>query len=220
MDLSQWDIILDNIGCQVTCPSLSATGTMYSSTICCMVGLLVRRVARNPAGLKTKPVKGQTNLAQGQWPSSKNVQQSMGDGVTWKTSTPTHRPSMVSKANPHYVHTMKLMALSHQHLWSSCPWQQVSNRWNRVAKNLWAWPGCHRNFYLYVGTYNIRTVSSDEKLFDLEAELSWINWTIIGLSEVWLKSKGCIILNNTCHTVYYSGGNAWQCGVGLWSTKP
>ena len=43
---------------------------------------VVRRVARNPAGLKTKPVKGQTNQAWGQWPSSKNAQQNMGDGVT------------------------------------------------------------------------------------------------------------------------------------------
>ena len=46
-------------------------------------------------------------------------------------------------------------------------------------------------------------------------ELSKIKWTIIGLSEVGLKSKGCIILNNTGHTMYYSGGNECQCGVGF-----
>ena len=50
---------------------------------------------------------------------------------------------------------------------------------------------------------------------DLQVELSWINWTIIGLSEVWLKSKGCIIIHNTGHTMYYSGGNECQCGVGF-----
>ena len=71
------------------------------------------------------------------------------------------------------------------------------------AKNFWAWTGFHRIFYLYVGTYNVRTLSSDDKLLDQEMELSKIKWTIMGLSEVWLKSKGCIILNNTGHTMYY-----------------
>ena len=46
-------------------------------------------------------------------------------------------------------------------------------------------------------------------------ELSKIKWTIIGLSEFQFKSKGCIILNNTGHTMYYSGGNECQCGVGF-----
>ena len=82
------------------------------------------------------------------------------------------------------------------------------------AKNLWAWTGCHRIFDLYVGTYNVRTWSSDDKLLYVEMELSKIKWTIIGLSEVWLKSKGCIIRNNTGHTMYYSGGNECQCKVG------
>ena len=41
-----------------------------------------RRVARKPAGQKTKPVKGWKNLTQGQWPSSRNTQQSVGDDVT------------------------------------------------------------------------------------------------------------------------------------------
>ena len=83
------------------------------------------------------------------------------------------------------------------------------------VKNLWAWPGCHRIFDLYIGTYNVRTLSSDDKLLDLEAELSWINWTIIGLNKVWLKGKGWIMLNNTGHTVHYSGSNECQCGVGF-----
>ena len=92
---------------------------------------LVRRVARNPVGLKTKLVKWQIILAQGQWLSSKSMQQNAGDGVTQKASSPICRANVVSKAKPHYVHTMKLMALIPQQLWSSCPWQQVSNIWNR-----------------------------------------------------------------------------------------
>ena len=45
-----------------------------------------------------------------------------------KTSSPTCRPSVASKANPHYVHTRKLVALSPQQLQSSCPWHWGSNR--------------------------------------------------------------------------------------------
>ena len=75
------------------------------------------------------------------------------------------------------------------------------------------WPGCQRIFNLYIGINNIRGLSSDDQLLDLEAELSWINWTIIGLSDVWLKSKGCIELNNTGYTGYYSGSSECQHGV-------
>ena len=46
-------------------------------------------------------------------------------------------------------------------------------------------------------------------------EHSKIKWTIISLSEVQLKSKGCITLNNAGHIMYYSGGNECQCGVGF-----
>ena len=73
--------------------------------------------------------------------------------------------------------------------------------------NLWVWLGCHKIFQPICRHYNVRTLSSDDKLLDLEVEFSWINWTIIDLSDIWLQSKGCIILNNTDHTMYYSGGN-------------
>ena len=103
--------------------------------------------------------------AQGPRPSSKNAQQNVNEGVTWKTSSPTHGPRVVSKVKPHYVHTTKHMALSPQQVQSLCPQQRVSNRWNRVgAKNLWAQPGCHRIFDLYTDTYNIKTLSSDDKI--------------------------------------------------------
>ena len=46
-------------------------------------------------------------------------------------------------------------------------------------------------------------------------ELSWIKWTISSLRDVQLKGKGCIILNNTGHTMYYSGGSECQFGVGF-----
>ena len=57
------------------------------------------------------------------------------------------------------------------------------------TKNLWAWTGCHMIFDLYVGTYNVRTLSSDDKILDLEVELSRIKWTITGLSEVLVEKQ-------------------------------
>ena len=120
------------------------------------------------------------------------------------------------KASLRYVHTMKHMVLSPQQLQSSCiHGSRHGTDGTEGAQNLWTWTGCHRIFYLYVGTYNVRTLSSDDKLWELEMELSKIKWTIIGLSDVQLKSKGCIILNNSSHTMYHSGGNECQCGVGF-----
>ena len=44
-------------------------------------------------------------------------------------------------------------------------------------------------------------------MIELEEEISRIKWNIIGLSEVRRKGKGSIILNNTGHTLYYSGSD-------------
>ena len=116
-----------------------------------------------------------------------------------------------------------LIMFTQQNSWSSVPSSSRvcihgSGHWTdgtEGAKDLWSWTGCHRIFDLYVGTYNVRTLSSDDKLWDLEMELSKTKWTITSLSEVWLESKGCIIFNNTGHTMYYSGCNECQCGVGF-----
>ena len=84
---------------------------------------------------------------------------------------------------------MKLMALSPQQLWSLHPWQWASNRWNRGCKESLGLDRLPQDFYLHVGTYNVRTLSSDDKL--LEMELSRIKWTTIGLSEFQLKKLDC-----------------------------
>ena len=83
-------------------------------------------------------------------------------------------------------------------------------------KNLWPQTGCNRIFVPYIGAYNVRTLSSDDKLLDLEAELSWINWTIIGLSEVWLKNKQTT-LAIPCTTQVAMNANM---ELTLWSTNP
>ena len=49
----------------------------------------------------------------------------------------------------------------------------------------------------------------------MEEEFSSIKWNIIGLSKVRRKGKGSINLNNTGHTVYYSGSDEQRHGVGF-----
>ena len=44
-------------------------------------------------------------------------------------------------------------------------------------------------------------------MIKLEEEVSRIKWNIIDLNEVCRNGKGSITLNNTGHTVYYSGSN-------------
>ena len=56
-------------------------------------------------------------------------------------------------------------------------------------------------------------------MIELEEEISRIRWNILGLSEVRRKGKGSIILNNTGHTVYYSGSDEQRHGVGSMVNK-
>lgn len=42
---------------------------------------------------------------------------------------------------------------------------------------------------LVVGTFNIRSMNTDEKINELEEELSRIKWDILGLSETPNRSK-------------------------------
>ena len=55
-------------------------------------------------------------------------------------------------------------------------------------------------------------------MIELE-EISRIKWNILGLSEVRRKGKGNIILNNTGHTLYYSGSDEQRHGVGFMVNK-
>ena len=84
-------------------------------------------------------------------------------------------------------------------------------------KNRWAPTGCHWDFNIC--TYNARSLSSDDRMIELEEEILRIMWNIIGLSEVCRKGKGSIILNNTGHTLYYSGSDEQRHGVGFMVNK-
>ena len=87
------------------------------------------------------------------------------------------------------------------------------NKGAEGAKNLWVRTGCRWD--LIICTYNTRSLSSDDLMIELEEEILRIKWYIVGLSEVRRKGKGSIILNNTGHTVYYSGSDEHRHGVGF-----
>ena len=125
-------------------------------------------------------------------------------------SSPTHRPSVVSKAIPLYERTTKQTTLSSGvHIYGS----ESVKKGAECAKNAWVWTGCHWD--LNICTYNALSLSSDDRMIELEEEILRIKWNIIGLSEVHRKGKGSIILNNTGHTVYYSGSHEQRHGVGF-----
>ena len=68
---------------------------------------------------------------------------------------------------------------------------------------------------LSIGTYNARSLSSDDRFIEFEDELTKINFDIIGISETRRKEEGCLTLNNTGHRFYYKGGNTCNNGVGF-----
>lgn len=49
---------------------------------------------------------------------------------------------------------------------------------------------------MYVYTFNVQTLFSDEKITKLKAELQNILWSNIGLSKVRRFGEGCIKLNS------------------------
>lgn len=51
-------------------------------------------------------------------------------------------------------------------------------------------------FKFYVATYNIRTLSTNEHLEELEDELSHIKWNILGLCKTRLRDERCTSLRS------------------------
>ncbi|XP_030747131.1 craniofacial development protein 2-like [Sitophilus oryzae] len=73
---------------------------------------------------------------------------------------------------------------------------------------------CQRPHSLYIATYNARTLSSDEKLLELEEELKNIKWDILGISEARRIGEGQVILKSG-NTLCYSGEETAIRGVGI-----
>ena len=60
-----------------------------------------------------------------------------------------------------------------------------------------------------------RSLSSDDRLHELEDELDRINFDIVGICETGRKGEGCLTLNKSGHQFYYKGGNTHQNGIGF-----
>ena len=68
---------------------------------------------------------------------------------------------------------------------------------------------------LDLATYNTRTLRTDEKLTELEEEISRLHWDIIGLSEVRREGEDTIILESGNLLYYREGDQLSQGGVGF-----
>ena len=66
-----------------------------------------------------------------------------------------------------------------------------------------------------VCTYNARSLSTDDRIIELEEELEKIKFDIVGLSEVRQKGEGYITLANNGHNLYFKGSNTCHKGVGF-----
>lgn len=62
------------------------------------------------------------------------------------------------------------------------------------AKNPRSGAGYHRKRTLQIITYNVRTLSTTYKLQELEEELKFLRWDILGISEHKLKEEKELIL--------------------------
>lgn len=83
------------------------------------------------------------------------------------------------------------------------------------AKNHRVRPGYHGHRTLHIATYNAKTLSTQQKLIELEEELKHIKWDILGLSEVRRKGENQITLNSS-HLLHYRGEeDVAQGGVGF-----
>ena len=72
---------------------------------------------------------------------------------------------------------------------------------------------------LYVATLNYRSLAGEDKLVELENELTRIKCNIIGLSEVWIKKEEQLELPSG-HTFYFKGTeNGKPTGVGFLINK-
>jgi len=83
------------------------------------------------------------------------------------------------------------------------------------AKNHRGGPGYHGQRTLHIATYNIRTLSTEQKTLELEEELIRIKWDILGLSEVNRRGENQIALKSG-HLLQYKGEeNIARGGVGF-----
>ena len=71
---------------------------------------------------------------------------------------------------------------------------------------------------LNIGTYNVRTLSSDVQILNLEKELENIKWDIVGISEARRPGENLLELKSG-HLLYSMGGTNKHKGVGFLVNK-
>ena len=73
---------------------------------------------------------------------------------------------------------------------------------------------------LQIATYNARTLSSRQKMLEMEMELEKIKWDVVGVSEVRKPGEECVKLQSG-HTFFYRGSDSQMLmhGVGLFIHK-
>ncbi|XP_044759008.1 craniofacial development protein 2-like [Coccinella septempunctata] len=72
------------------------------------------------------------------------------------------------------------------------------------GKKLAAGKASSKVWKLYLATYNVRSLLSEERLIELECELEQINWDVVGLSEVRRRGEQLCRLKSG-HTFYHAG---------------
>lgn len=87
------------------------------------------------------------------------------------------------------------------------------------AKNLRQRSGYHKKRRLDLATYNVRTLRTDEKIVELEEELSRLRWDIVGLSEVRREGEDTITLRSGNLLYFREGDHLSQGGVGFFVHK-
>ena len=87
------------------------------------------------------------------------------------------------------------------------------------AMNPWVAIGCCHTG-LHIATYNARTLSSSEKMLEMEMALDKIKWDVVGVSEVRKPGEECLKLQSG-HALYYRGSDSQALirGVGLFINK-
>ncbi|XP_038206257.1 uncharacterized protein LOC119828225 [Zerene cesonia] len=83
------------------------------------------------------------------------------------------------------------------------------------AKNHRMRSGYHSRRPLALVTYNARTLRTDEKIIELEVELSKLRWDVIGLSEVRRQGEDTITLTSGNLFFFREGDQQSQGGIGF-----
>ena len=97
-----------------------------------------------------------------------------------------------------------------------CHGGDVVNQGAEGAKNLWVRTGHQWN--LTLGTYIVRSLSTDDRLTELEHKLENITWDITGLSEVRRPGIAYMTLKGG-HRFFHSANNSGQSEVGFLINK-